>query len=224
MIALALACARASARAFPPQDSVAVATNACGDTVWFDSLVMQVGNRYLYTGLHGGQFPARTLKLSTVWARTMGTAVLIVMPERAPSPPVNEIVDRALRNPRLGLNGSGRGDEWGITTRESGRYDNYAGRPLDGWEVDFTPEDERTVRLVFVVIGRSDSSVAAPLRQSWQEPWGSGRAPGDPVPIFRTNHHLRPFEIPVSDRLLTARIVGEFRADLKGLRIERVRP
>jgi hypothetical protein len=146
---------------------------------------------------------------------------MIVMRDGDPAPPAREIVNRALQFPRLGLEGADPPNEWNIRTRRSSAFDNYEGRRLESWTVEYPPEDTSVVRLLFVVIGISDSTVAAPLRQSWQEPWGRSRSPGDPIPL-RADQHPPPFEIPVADRVLTARIVGEFRADLKHRRIELV--
>jgi hypothetical protein len=207
--------------AWQAPDPSVVASNTYGDTVWFDSAVMTVGSRYEVLGLHGGSSPSARRAYATARGRTRGTPFLIQMVERDPSPPAREVVYRALAHADLGLGGGAKQDAWNITTHESSAVDNYEGRRLENWSVDFLPEDSSSYRLIFVVIGLSDSSVAAPLHQAWQEPWGRTRSPGDPMPI-RVDQHLRPFEIPAADRLSTARIVGEFRANLKLRRIERI--
>jgi len=204
LVALGLAVTRALA--MPPHDPSTVAFDAYGDTVWFESPAIKVGNRYMVEGLHGGSWSTPMAKLLTAWARTRGTPVLIYMSERDPSPPVAEIVERALQLPRLGLRGAISSDGWQITTMESGRYDNFEGRPLDGWAIDFRPDDERMVRLVLVVIGLEQTTVdSLPDRAE-----------------TRSIHHVRPFEVPIPDRLRTARVVGEYHADLKQGRIERM--
>jgi hypothetical protein len=208
------------ASAWQPQDPSVVTSSAYGDTVWFDSPVMSAGHAVI-----PATTPVDSLLLrgrsAIAWARTPGTPVLILLDERRPMPATKAIVDSILRDPRLGLHPGDSLGVWRMVAREAGRFDSIDGRPMYGWEIYSPPEDSSSDRLIFVVIGLSDSSVAAPLHQAWQEPWGRTRSPGDPMPI-RVDQHLRPFEIPVADRLSTARIVGEFRADLKHRRIERI--
>jgi hypothetical protein len=201
-------------------DTALVAFNAYGDTVLFDSAKLIVGSRYVY-GFTGESWSSHIMAYTTAWGWTRGTPILIEMVERDLSPPAREVVERALRHDDLGLGRDAKQDPWNISTHESSAYDNHRGRQLDVWELNFSPKDTNSVRLLFVVIGLSDSSVAAPLHQAWQEPWGKTRSAGDPMPI-RVDQHLRPFEIPVADRLSTARIVGEFRANLKRRVIERI--
>jgi len=208
LLVIGVSCATAPrpALALPPHDSTTVTTNAYGDTVWFQTPVMHVGRTVVPAWPRADSSADRGWS-AIAYARTDGTPVLIEMSEREPSPPAGEIVERALRQPRLGLLGGTRSpDDWGIATFEAGRFDNFEGRPLKAWEVWLHPEHERSMRLVFVVIGLAEAQIDTLDRPA----------------SIRNAHYLRPFEVPIPDRLHTARIVGEYRADLKRGRIEQV--
>jgi hypothetical protein len=184
---------------------VLLSANDRGDTVWFAGPVMWLLPKTVRMGVV--EFPVDSSVLhAAAYARSADSPVLIMMEDRDPTLATDEILARGLRHPLLGLRDSDPPDGWGIHSLEAGRFDNFEGHPLYGWEMAFPRAGASAVRLVFIAIGppRSPPDSLIDRREA------TGR------------HWLRPFEIPIPDRLRTVRVIGDYRADLVQNRFERV--
>jgi hypothetical protein len=131
------------------------------------------------------------------------------------------VVELALARERLHMRWSNQPVAESLATQEPGRFDDYNGRPLWGWDLRLPERGPSRYRLLVVVFGRADRRAQdTPLRAHDAEAWRSSRTTRDPLPILR-GRWVRAFEVPREDRIATVRLVADYDVDLDAMEIRR---